>query len=321
MKWMSKKPRYRVYSDYLQEKYGTKVYKLPINLPLTCPNRDGTCGTEGCTFCGDEATGFESLSNQLPVRAQLAENMAYIGANYQAEKFIAYFQNFTNTYLPVEDFRRYIREACVEHVVEIDISTRPDCVHEAYLDALADLRREKGVEIAIELGLQTVNYHTLRTIRRGHTLAEFVDAVRRIQRYDFEICVHMILNLPGDTIEDAIEGAKILSAFGVRQVKLHSLYIVKGTPLAEEYERGEIEMISMEEYIERLVAFLEYLDPTVVIQRFLGRAPKDRTLFCNWDCHWAQVKARLDRTMEARDTYQGRHFHYLGGRGVRKFVK
>lgn len=318
---MSKKPRYRVYSDYLQEKYGTKVYKLPINLPLTCPNRDGTCGTEGCTFCGDEATGFESLSNQLPVRAQLAENMAYIGANYQAEKFIAYFQNFTNTYLPVEDFRRYIREACVEHVVEIDISTRPDCVHEAYLDALADLRREKGVEIAIELGLQTVNYHTLRTIRRGHTLAEFVDAVRRIQRYDFEICVHMILNLPGDTIEDAIEGAKILSAFGVRQVKLHSLYIVKGTPLAEEYERGEIEMISMEEYIERLVAFLEYLDPTVVIQRFLGRAPKDRTLFCNWDCHWAQVKARLDRTMEARDTYQGRHFHYLGGRGVRKFVK
>lgn len=318
---MQKKPRYRVYSDYLQEKYGTKVYKLPINLPLTCPNRDGTCGTTGCTFCGDEATGFESLSNQLTVQAQLAENMEYIGANYQAEKFIAYFQNFTNTYLPVEDFRRYVYEACVEKVVEIDVSTRPDCVNEAYLDVLADVRREKGIEVAVELGLQSVNYHTLRSIHRGHTLAEFVDAVRRIQRYGFEICVHMIVNLPGDTMEDAIEGAKILSAFGVQQVKLHSLYIVKGTPMAEEYERGELVMISMEEYIERVIAFLEHLDPAIAIQRLFGRAPKDRTLFCNWDRHWAQVKSKLDQTMEARNTYQGRCFDYLGGRGVRKFVK
>jgi radical SAM protein (TIGR01212 family) len=318
---MQKKARYRVYSDYLQEKYGTKVYKLPINLPLTCPNRDGTCGTAGCTFCGDEATGFESLSNQLSVQAQLADNMEYIGANYQAEQFIAYFQNFTNTYLPVEDFRRYIYEACVENIREIDVSTRPDCVNEAYLDVLADVRRDHGVEVAIELGLQSVNYHTLQAIRRGHTLAEFVDAVRRIQRYDFDICVHMILNLPGDTIEDAIEGAKILSAFGVQQVKLHSLYIVKGTPMAEEYERGELAMISMEEYIERVIAFLEHLDPAIAIQRFFGRAPKERTLFCNWDRHWAQVKSKLDQAMEARDTYQGRCFDYLGGRGVRKFLE
>lgn len=317
---VEKKSRYLVYSEYLHQKYGAKVYKLPINLPLTCPNRDGTCGTLGCTFCGDEAAGFESLSHELTVTEQLKANMEYIGTNYRAEKFIAYFQNFTNTYLPVEDFRRYLFEACQPGVVEVDVSTRPDCIHEAYLDALAEVRQTKGVEVAVELGLQTVNYHTLQTIQRGHTLAEFVDAVRRIERYGFEICVHVILNLPGDTIEDAIECAKILSAFQIQQVKLHSLYIVKGTPMAVQYESGELPMISMEEYIERLIAFLEYLDPAIAIQRFFGRAPKDRTLFCNWDRHWAQVKAKLDQALNERDTYQGKKFDYLGGKGVRKFV-
>ncbi|WP_155820594.1 radical SAM protein, partial [Limnohabitans sp. Rim47] len=123
----------------------------------------------------------------------------------------AYFQNFTNTYLPLEEFRHYLIDACIPDIVEIDISTRPDCVHDAYLEIMADIKEAKGIEIGVELGLQTVNYHTLRYIRRGHTLAEFIDAVRRIQNYGFEICVHIILNLPGDTIEDAIESAKIIS--------------------------------------------------------------------------------------------------------------
>lgn len=318
---MQKESRYRVYSEYLQDKYGEKVYKLPLNLPLTCPNRDGACGTEGCTFCGDEAAGFESLSNQLSVKEQLAQNMEYIRENYQAEKFIAYFQNFTNTYMPLEEFRQHVYDACIPNVLEIDISTRPDCIHDAYLEVLAGVRKAKGVEIAIELGFQTVNYHTLRSIRRGHTLAECIDAVRRIQKYHFETCVHLILNLPGDTIEDAIESAKIISALGVEQVKLHSLYIVKGTVMAEAYARGELEMISMEEYIERVIAFLEYLDPAIAIQRFFGRAPKERTLFCNWGYHWAQIKAKMDRTMEERNSYQGKQFNYLGGRGVRRFVQ
>lgn len=318
---MQKKPRYRVYSEYLQEKYGEKVYKLPINLPLTCPNRDGTLGKKGCTFCGDEAAGFESLSNQLSVKEQLKKNMEYIRENYRAQKFIAYFQNFTNTYLPLEEFRNYLYDACISDIVELDISTRPDCIHDAYLDVLNEVKEAEGVEIGIELGLQTVNYHTLQAIRRGHTLAEFVDAVRRIQRYGFEICVHVILNLPGDRMEDIVEAAKIISAFEIEQVKVHSLYIVKGTEMAEEYEKGQLEMISMEEYIERMIAFLEHLHPDITLQRLFGRAPKDRTLFCNWDHHWAQIKSKLDKEMERRGTQQGAKFNYLGGRGVRKFVK
>ncbi len=318
---MEKESRYRIYSEYLQGKYGQKVYKLPINLPLTCPNRDGTLGSTGCTFCGDEAAGFESLSNQLSVAEQLHQNMEYIRENYRAQKFIAYFQNYTNTYLPLEDFKKYIREACIPDIVEIDISTRPDCIHNAYLEELARVRNELNVEVGIELGLQTANYHTLLSIKRGHTLAEFIDAVQRIQEFGFEICTHVILNLPGDTREDTIETAKIISALGIQHVKIHSLYIVKDTQMADEYEKDRLEMITVEEYIERMIVFLEYLDPRIVIQRFLGRAPRERTLFCNWGYHWAQIKARMDRILEERDSRQGIKFHYLGGKGVFRFVE
>src|SRR5690606_38912949 len=138
---------------------------------------------------------------------------------------------------------------------------RPDCVNDRYLDFLSELNEEKKFDINIELGLQTVNYHTLAKINRGHGLAEFIDAVLRIKKHGFETCAHLILNLPWDTCEDAVENARILSALGVEYVKLHSLYVVKGTPLGDLYERGEIEIISMKEYVERVCTFLTYLDP------------------------------------------------------------
>ncbi len=169
----SEKKRYNVYSKYLKKKYGEKVYKLPVNIPVTCPNRDGTIGYGGCIFCGEEGAGFEILSNALSVSDQLKTNMEYIRKKYNTHKFIAYFQNFSNTYLSLDKFKSYIREACVDNVVEISISTRPDCVSEEYLLFLDEIRREKNVEISLELGLQTVNYHSLIKINRGHTLAEF----------------------------------------------------------------------------------------------------------------------------------------------------
>lgn len=310
---MQKKPRYRVYSDYLVEKYGQKVYKLPLNLPVTCPNRDGLLGNNGCAFCGDEAVGFESLSNQLTVEEQLAKNMEYIKENYHAERFIAYFQNYTNTYLPVDQFKEYLFRACLPDIVELAISTRPDCLHDAYLKALDEVHQKKDVEISLELGLQTVNYHTLEKIKRGHTLAEFIDATRRIQRFQFPICAHVILNLPGDTLADVVETAKIISALNIQHVKIHSLYILQGSQLAEDYARDKLVMSSLDEYLERMITFLEYLNPEIVLQRLFSRAPKDRTLFCNWGQHWAQLKAKLDRLMKEKETYQGRKFDYLGG--------
>jgi len=311
--------RYKVYSQYLKQKYGEKVYKLPVNLPVTCPNRDGTLGCGGCIFCGEEGAGFENLPSFMPVSEQIETNMQYIRKKYHAHKFIVYFQNYSNTYLPLPVFKRYIHEACLQDVVEISISTRPDCINDSYLSFLEQIKREKGIEITIELGLQTVNYHTLMKINRGHTLAEFVDAVLRIKRYSFQICTHLILNLPWDTVVDAIENAKLLSALKIDQVKLHSLYIIKGTIMGQMYENKEFSMISVEEYIQRVITFLEYLDPEIVIQRLIGRAPEENSLFVNWDMSWWKIRDIIEQTMEKNDSYQGKKFDYLNGKALKKF--
>jgi radical SAM protein (TIGR01212 family) len=312
--------RYRIYSQYLKEKYGEKVYKIPLNIPVTCPNRDGICGYGGCIYCGEEGTGFENLENSLSVREQLNRNIMYIRDKYKAKKFIAYFQNFTNTYLPLDQFKEYIEMACQENVVEIAISTRPDCINNRYLDFLQEIKEQKKIDISIELGLQSVNYHTLKKINRGHSLAEFIDAVVHIKSFGFSSCVHMILNLPWDTMEDIIEGAKILSALNIEQVKLHSLYIVKGSLLGKMYEKNEIRMITMDDYIKRVITFLEYSNPNIIIQRLIGRAPKERTLFCNWDTSWWKIKDQIDQKMLQLDSYQGKCFTYLDGKAVRHYL-
>jgi radical SAM protein (TIGR01212 family) len=313
------KNRYRIYSQYLKEKYGEKVYKIPINLPVTCPNRDGTVASGGCIFCGEEGAGFENLENSISVTEQLNRNISYIQKKYKAKKFIAYFQNFTNTYLPLEKFKEYIYEACQDNIVEISVSTRPDCVKDEYLAFLKEIKEKEQINISIELGLQSVNYHTLKKINRGHSLAELIDAIIRIKKHGFESCVHMILNLPWDDEEDVIEGAKIISALGVEQVKLHSLYILKNTMIGKMYENEEFKIIPLEEYIKRVTLFLEYLNPDIVLQRLVGRAPKENTLFCNWNTSWWKIKDAIDERMERLESYQGKKFNYLNGKALRPF--
>lgn len=305
---------YNKFSDFLKNRYGTKVYKLPLNLPVTCPNRDGRISTKGCTFCGDEGAGFENLPSFLSVSEQLAMNSKYIGENYKTEKFIAYFQNYSNTYLPLNDFKKYISEACRENIVAIYISTRPDCVPCTYLEFLREIKQEKALDIVIELGLQTVNYHTLKELNRGHLLAEFIDAVLSIRDYGLESCAHYILDLPMDSMDDTIEGARILSALKVNQVKCHSMYILKGTELGDKYISGEVGPLTFEEYIDRAIMFLEYLDPSIVIQRLIGRAPEERSLFCNWGMSWWKLHDMIEKKMLSEGKYQGRRFDYLNGR-------
>jgi len=307
---------YRSYSGYLRDKYGQKVYKLPINLPVTCPNRDGNLGRGGCTFCADIGTGFENLPNEYTVGEQLKKNMEFIGNKYKAKKFIAYFQDFTNTYLPLENFKKYIYEALQENIVEIAISTRPDCISEEYLKFLKQVQDEEGVNISIELGLQTVNYHTLKKINRGHTLAEFIDAVLNIKKYGFIICTHLILNLPWDDEEDVIENAKIISALNIDQVKLHALYLLNGTIMGEMYKRGEFQLISDSEYQDRVITFLEYLNPEIVVQRLIGRAPKENSIFVNWDRSWWIIRDEIHEKMRQDGHYQGKKFFYLGGKAL-----
>ena len=307
---------YNKYSEYLKEKYLEKVYKLPINLPITCPNRlDGN----GCSFCAEVGTGFEALEARVPVREQIDRTRTLIRNKYNAKKYIAYFQNYTNTFMPLTQFKQYMEEAAAEaDVVEISISTRPDCINRAYLDVLMEIYQKHNVDINIELGLQSVNYHTLDTINRGHGLAEFIDAVIQIKQFPFSICAHMILNLPGDTMRDVREGAKILSALQVDIVKLHSLYIAKNTKLSKEYKDGTITVCSKEEYFERVIEFLTHLSPDIVVERLFSRVPEEDADFSNWNTSWWKLLDELTEKMILEEVYQGKHFDYLNGSALKK---
>ena len=304
----------------MKERYGEKVYKLPISIPDTCPNRDGTLGTRGCAFCGSIGAGYENLPADMTIQRQIEANIAHIQPKYKANKFIAYFQNFTNTYIRPDVFRQYLIEACRPDIVGIAVATRPDCVNTTYFDIMAEIKETYGVDILVEFGLQTVNYKTLQKINRGHTLAEYIDAMMMIQAYPFRNCTHVILDLPWDTMEDVVETAKIISALPTHEIKLHALYIIKNTVMADWYKAGEIQLISAEEYVDRVVTFLEYTRPDIVFQRLIGRAPKEATEFANWGMGWWKIRDMIDAELVRRDTRQGAKCTYLHGKAVRKFT-
>lgn len=313
---------YKKYSDYLIGKYGQKVYKLPINLKTNCPNRDGCISKGGCIFCGEGGAGFESLSNSISISDQLEINKEHIQKKYKANKYIAYFQNYTNTYMPIEKFKSSLEEAAkVKDIVEIAISTRPDCINKKYLEITKQIQNDFNIQITFELGLQTANYHTLNKINRGHTLAEFIDAVLNLHSFGFEICTHVILNLPWDTLEDTIETAKFISSLKIEQVKLHALYIVKDTPIATMYKNKEINIVSVDEYKHRVITFLEYISENIVVQRIIGRAPKKDTLFVNWNESWWKIRDEIEKEMMDKNIYQGKKFDYLDGKvlKIKKF--
>lgn len=314
---MSDTNLYNKYSDYLKAKYGEKVYKLPINLPVSCPNR---VNGSGCSFCSEVGTGFEAMNQHISVTEQLETTKMLIAKKYKAHKYIAYFQNYTNTYMPLDMFVQYVREAAnVSDIVEISISTRPDCIREDYLSALKEIEREYQLSIHIELGLQTVNYHTLDFIDRGHGLAEFIDAVLLIKKYGFTICTHIILNLPNDTMRDTIETAKIVSALKIDIVKLHSLYIAKNTKLCRQYEENEFELCSKEEYLNRLVVFLEHLSPSIVVERLFSRVPEKDAVFSNWNTSWWKLQDEFTELMLSKGSYQGKLYNYLNGSALNGF--
>lgn len=313
---------YYKYSKFLKRKYGAKTYKLPVNLPTTCPNRDGNLSKDGCYFCGEEGADFEMLSDEISVKNQLLENKAYIGERYGVDQFIAYFQNYTNTYLPLEQLKKYTEAAVeVEGIKAIYFSTRPDSINEEYISVLKNNLKSIAPEIkmAFEFGLQTVNYKTLKKVNRQHGLAEFIDAVLTAKKYKIETGAHLILNLPGDTLEDVREGAKILSALKIDHVKLHALYVRENSIFAKKYKKGELEICSLEEYIERVILFLEYLSPKIAVQRLIGRAPGDETLFVNWETPWWKIHDLIIKEMSKRDSYQGKYFDYLDGKALSKF--
>ena len=266
-----------------------KIRGKPVNLPVSCPNR---AGGRGCTFCSEMGTGFEAASSLTSVKDQLMQTREKIEKRYHAHKFIAYFQNYTNTFLPLPRLMAYMEEA---------------------------VRFPEIVEISLELGLQTVNYHTLKKVNRGHGLAEFLDAVLRIAPYRFPVCAHMILNLPGDDMEDVVESARILSALPVEMVKLHSLYIPKDCLLYEDYIGGKITICSKEEYLDRLVRFVIHLRKDIVIERLFSRIPEENAAFSNWQTSWWKLTEMWEQRMEENDYRQGCLCDYLNGAALRRW--
>lgn len=314
---MERHSKYRTYSDYLKEKYGTKVYKLPVNLPISCPNRK----SGGCTFCAPVGTGFEAPSSEYTVREQLEKNKAHIASRYKATKFIAYFQNYTNTYMPPQQFKHYLYQVTqVSDIVEVSISTRPDCINDLYLEILRQFFEDTGINIHIELGLQTANYHTLNRINRGHGLAEYIDAVLRIARYKFTVCTHVILNLPWDDDTDAAETARLVSVLPVQIVKIHSLYIAAGSPMARQYMNHEFEICSKETYLNRLKIFVENLRPDIIIERLFSRIPESDAVFSNWGTSWWKLNDMFTHLMDATDSFEGKTYNYTNGPGLREFL-
>lgn len=278
------------------------MQRLPINAGFTCPNRIG--GRPGCLFCDETGSGFATFAG-MSIKEQL-ELMKEKYRKKGINKFIAYFQNYTNTFAPMDVLKDVYVQAIDSDIVQLDIATRPDCINVDVINLLKDIQEEYNITISLDIGLQTANYHTLVKVNRGHTLAEYIYAVNLTKDFDFEVVSHVILNLPGDNTLDVIESAKILSALKVDGVKMHSLYIVEGTVFGEMYKQGKLNVCSFDDYVERAVTFLEHLSPSIIIHRLVADPPSKGTLFGNWSRTKTEIINAIEKRMAEKNTHQGK---------------
>lgn len=305
--WRAAGLRYYHYNYFLRQKFGERVQKVSIDAGFTCPNVDGTVARGGCTFCDNRSF---SPSRRLPrqgVLGQIDEGILRLKWRYDVDRFLAYFQPATNTYAPVERLRP-LYEAGLSHpkVVGLAVGTRPDCVPVDVLDLLEDIGRR--TYLSVEYGMQTIHDRSLDWMNRGHHYDAFLDAMDRSRGRGFEICVHVMLGLPGESRENMLATAQELARLKVDAVKLHNLYAVKETPLADQVARGEVTLIDRDEYIATVVEFLELLPPTTIIERISGEAPPKYFVGPAWSLDKPAVRAALDAEFARRDTWQGRKY-------------
>jgi uncharacterized protein len=311
--------RYRDYNTYLREIFGERVQRISLDAGLNCPNRDGTLSRLGCIFCDRRGSGTGSMIERgKSIPDQVRDGAKSGELRYGARKFIAYFQSFTNTYGSPAHLRA-LYDAALLHpgMVGLSVATRPDCVNEEILEIL-DSYRDRYL-VWIEYGLQSAHEATLRRIHRGHTVAAFEHAFSMAHRFGLNVCVHVILGLPGETPEMMRQTASYLGTLPLDGVKIHLLYVARGTPLADLYEKGEFRCLKREEYVDMVVDFLERLPPSVVIQRLTGD-PFGVDLIAPL---WAREKLRnlnlIRKRLEERNTWQGRtHSPPADGRPNRK---
>lgn len=292
------------FGQHLLHKYGERVHKLAINAGFTCPNRDGSKGIGGCTFCNNSS--FSPNARQIdPIVEQINAGRTVIQKRTRAQKYLAYFQAYTNTYDDVNLLRaRYDTALAEPGVIGLAIGTRPDCVPPAVLDLLADYRAQ-GYEIWLELGLQSAFDEALRRVNRGHDFAEYRSAVRAARDRGLPVCTHLILGLPGEEPFHARTSLQRVLDEGVDGLKLHPLHVVKGTQLANEWRRGDYQPWSLSQYINTAADLVELTPPDIIYHRLTGTASLDILLAPAW-CNWKwRVLNGIERELARRGTRQG----------------
>jgi len=298
---------YLPFGDYLKNLFGEKVYKVTLDAGFSCPNRDGSLSREGCIFCDDSGSFSRLYSNAMPVKEQLVTGMEKIRKKYHANKFLAYFQAYTNTYKPVGELKKIYDDVFIENVVGMSIGTRPDCVDEEKLDLIASYNVDNRF-IQIEYGIQSVHDKTLKLINRGHDFKCFQRACHLSKERNLKVCAHVILGLPNETHEDMMQTAKTLAKMEIDGIKIHMLAVMEGTKIHKMYENGEINLMSEEDYISTVCDFLEYLSPKTVIQRLAGNGKREFRVHPKWLGKKLELVGKIEKEFERRGTRQGSDF-------------
>lgn len=296
--------RYHALDYELKKRYGMKIYKLSLDGGMTCPNRDGTLGTRGCIFCSSGGSGDFAADRRRSITEQLENAKALVSQKQTKHgKYIAYFQAFTNTYEKASYLRTIFYEAIQhEDIVALSIATRPDCLSDEILALLKELNDIKPVWI--ELGLQTIHESTAQFIRRGYPLSVFDEAVAKLHSIGIETIVHVIIGLPGETLEDVLKTIRHITNLPIQGIKLQLLHILKGTDLADLID--SIHVLSMEEYLDYLVACIEHIPPDIVIHRITGDGPKSLLLAPLWSGSKKFVLNSIQKKLKDCDTWQGK---------------
>jgi uncharacterized protein len=296
--------RINSYGSHLRRRFGCRVSKVNVDGGFTCPNRDGSRGTGGCIYCDNSSFSPKETVSVIPIEEQMAAGMAYHKVRLQSDKFLVYFQKFTNTYGPVDKLSDLYRRA-LDHpnVLGISVGTRPDSLSDEAIDLLSDLARQHYV--CVELGLQSMDDAILTNINRGHTLAEYLNAVERLSGRGIDICTHLIYGFPGETRAGFLRSAQLIAGLPVNSVKLHQLHVVEGTRLAQLYRDGSFTPVTLSEYVETACDFLEELPSRVSIQRLYGSAPLSIRIAPNWDLKNNQMWYAVLNELKRRGSWQG----------------
>lgn len=297
--------RYQSLDYYLKSKYGEKIYKLSLNGGMTCPNRDGTLGFNGCIFCSEGGSGDFASSSLLSITKQIENAKSLIRNKSTSSKYIAYFQAFTNTYGPIDHLRSIYYEAIRNpDVLILSIATRPDCLNDEVLALLDELNRIKPVWI--ELGLQTIHEKSALLIRRGYELSCFDSAVLKLANLNISIIVHVILGLPYETADDMLETISYISKLPINGIKLQLLHVLKNTDLASLYNDNDFHILTLEEYTDIVIRSIEIVPKLMVIHRITGDGPKSLLIEPLWSTNKKHVLNTINKEFKSRDTWQGR---------------